>query len=140
MSARTAISQRAGSRLVLSSGTRSIVVQTLPGRSYFRSFAVAWPSDEILQQVAAKLPWMYNCVLIDEVKDPVAPRLEISKRLRRVRNFDVGPQQPGGLSLQNSILDQFVALSVIVVIQGRGGVGSGLGPLAVRHRTQDQTV
>ncbi len=37
---------------------------------YMKSFAAAWPSELILQQLAAKLPWVHNCVLIDKVKDP----------------------------------------------------------------------
>ena len=37
---------------------------------YMRSFAEAWPDAEILQQVAAKLPWFHNCTLLDKVKAP----------------------------------------------------------------------
>jgi predicted nuclease of restriction endonuclease-like (RecB) superfamily len=37
---------------------------------YMRAFAEAWPDDSILQQLAAKLPWFHNCVLLDKVKDP----------------------------------------------------------------------
>jgi predicted nuclease of restriction endonuclease-like (RecB) superfamily len=35
---------------------------------YMRSVAEAWPDESILQQVAAKLPWFHNCVLLDKVK------------------------------------------------------------------------
>lgn len=35
---------------------------------YMRSFALAYPDETILQQVAAKLPWYSNCVLLDRVK------------------------------------------------------------------------
>ena len=38
--------------------------------SYMKAFAEAWPDDSILQQLAAKLPWFHNCVLLDKVKDP----------------------------------------------------------------------
>jgi len=37
---------------------------------YMKAFAEAWPDDSILQQLAAKLPWFHNCVLLDKVKDP----------------------------------------------------------------------
>ena len=33
------------------------------------AFAAAWPDEIILQQLAAKLPWFHNCVLLDKVKD-----------------------------------------------------------------------
>lgn len=39
---------------------------------YMRSFAEAWPSKEILQQVVAKLPWGHHTVLLDKVKDGTA--------------------------------------------------------------------
>jgi predicted nuclease of restriction endonuclease-like (RecB) superfamily len=35
---------------------------------YMRSFAEAWPDSQILQQVAAKLPWGHHMVLLDKVK------------------------------------------------------------------------
>jgi len=35
--------------------------------NYMRAFAVAWPDEAILQQVAAKLPWFHNCMLIDKL-------------------------------------------------------------------------
>jgi predicted nuclease of restriction endonuclease-like (RecB) superfamily len=36
---------------------------------YMRAFAEAWPDREIVQQLAAQIPWGQNCVLIDRVKD-----------------------------------------------------------------------
>ncbi len=36
---------------------------------YMRAFARAWPTESIVQQVAARLPWFHSCVLIDRVKD-----------------------------------------------------------------------
>lgn len=36
---------------------------------YMRSFAEAWGDETILQQVAAKIPWFHNCILLDKVKD-----------------------------------------------------------------------
>jgi len=35
-----------------------------------KAFAEAWPDEAILQQLAAKLPWFHNCVLLDKVKAP----------------------------------------------------------------------
>lgn len=35
---------------------------------YMRSFAEAWPDEAILQQLAAKIPWFHNCVLLDKVQ------------------------------------------------------------------------
>jgi predicted nuclease of restriction endonuclease-like (RecB) superfamily len=37
---------------------------------YMKAFAEAWPDESILQQLAAKLPWFHNCVLLDKVKVP----------------------------------------------------------------------
>ena len=37
---------------------------------YMKAFAEAWPDESILQQLAAKLPWFHNCVLLDKVKAP----------------------------------------------------------------------
>jgi predicted nuclease of restriction endonuclease-like (RecB) superfamily len=37
---------------------------------YMKSFAAAWQDESILQQLAAKLPWFHNCVLLEKVKDP----------------------------------------------------------------------
>lgn len=36
---------------------------------YMKSFALAYPDETILQQLAAKLPWFHNCTLLDRVKD-----------------------------------------------------------------------
>lgn len=36
---------------------------------YMRAFAEAWTDFEIVQQVAAQLPWFHLCTLIDKVKD-----------------------------------------------------------------------
>jgi predicted nuclease of restriction endonuclease-like (RecB) superfamily len=36
---------------------------------YMRSLAEAWPDDEILQQLVAKLPWSHNVRVLDRIKD-----------------------------------------------------------------------
>jgi predicted nuclease of restriction endonuclease-like (RecB) superfamily len=45
----------------------------LSGRSlkYMRAFAEAWPKEQIVQQVAAQLPWGHLMQLLDSVKCPV---------------------------------------------------------------------
>ena len=37
---------------------------------YMRAFAEAWPDREIVQQLAAQIPWGQNCVLLDRLKNP----------------------------------------------------------------------
>ena len=37
---------------------------------YMRAFAEAHPDSQIVQQLAAQLPWYHNCVLLDKVKSP----------------------------------------------------------------------
>jgi predicted nuclease of restriction endonuclease-like (RecB) superfamily len=37
---------------------------------YMRSFAEAYPDEEIVQQTAGLIPWFHNCTLLDKVKDP----------------------------------------------------------------------
>jgi predicted nuclease of restriction endonuclease-like (RecB) superfamily len=36
---------------------------------YMRSLAEAWPDEEILQQLVAKLPWSHNVRILDRIKD-----------------------------------------------------------------------
>ncbi|MCC5875877.1 MAG: DUF1016 family protein, partial [Candidatus Sumerlaeia bacterium] len=36
---------------------------------YMRAFAEAWPDLEIVQQLAAQLPWFHNALLLDRIKD-----------------------------------------------------------------------
>jgi predicted nuclease of restriction endonuclease-like (RecB) superfamily len=37
---------------------------------YMKAFAEAWPNEEILQQLAAKLPWFHHCTILDRAKTP----------------------------------------------------------------------
>jgi predicted nuclease of restriction endonuclease-like (RecB) superfamily len=46
---------------------------------YMRAFAAAWPDPAIVQQLAAQIPWMHNCVLLDRVKDAAAREYYIRK-------------------------------------------------------------
>lgn len=36
---------------------------------YMSAFGEAWPEEQIVQQLAAQLPWFHNCILLDKVKD-----------------------------------------------------------------------
>jgi predicted nuclease of restriction endonuclease-like (RecB) superfamily len=36
---------------------------------YMRSFAEAWPDDQIVQQLAGQLPWFHNVILFTRLKD-----------------------------------------------------------------------
>jgi predicted nuclease of restriction endonuclease-like (RecB) superfamily len=46
---------------------------------YMRAFAEAWPDHEIVQQLAAQIPWGQNCVLIDRLKDAATREFYIRK-------------------------------------------------------------
>lgn len=46
---------------------------------YMRSFAAAWPDRQIVQQVAAQIPWFHNVVLLNKIKD-TATRLWYAKK------------------------------------------------------------
>ena len=36
---------------------------------YMKTVAEAYPDESILQQLAARIPWFHNCVLLEKVKD-----------------------------------------------------------------------
>jgi len=36
---------------------------------YMRAFAAAWPDGDIVQQLAAQIPWFHNCLLLDRISD-----------------------------------------------------------------------
>ncbi len=36
---------------------------------YMRAFAAAWPERQIVQQLAAQLPWFHNCLLLDRLTE-----------------------------------------------------------------------
>jgi predicted nuclease of restriction endonuclease-like (RecB) superfamily len=44
-----------------------------------RAFAEAWPDSEIVQQLAAQIPWGQNCVLLDRLKDAATRAFYIRK-------------------------------------------------------------
>ncbi|GIW92834.1 MAG: hypothetical protein KatS3mg110_0875 [Pirellulaceae bacterium] len=47
---------------------------------YMRAFAAAWPDRQIVQQVAAQIPWFHNCVLLDKVGRPQRVRLWYARK------------------------------------------------------------
>ena len=46
---------------------------------YMKSFAAAWPDEQFLHQLGAKIPWKHNCLLLEKVKDPEARQWYIQK-------------------------------------------------------------
>src|SRR5215831_18836009 len=46
---------------------------------YMRAFAEAWPDAEIVQQLAAQIPWGHNCVLLDRTSDTETREFYIRK-------------------------------------------------------------
>jgi hypothetical protein len=49
---------------------------------YMRSLAEAWPDEEILQQLVAKLPWSHNVRVLDRIKDRPTREVVPSRRPR----------------------------------------------------------
>ena len=37
---------------------------------YMRKFAEAWSNEQLVQQLAAQIPWFHNCVILDQISDP----------------------------------------------------------------------
>lgn len=37
---------------------------------YMRAFAEVYPDEQIVQQLAAQIPWFHNCILLEKVKEP----------------------------------------------------------------------
>jgi predicted nuclease of restriction endonuclease-like (RecB) superfamily len=48
---------------------------------YMRAFAAAWPDREIVQQLAAQIPWGHNCALLDRLKDTETRAFYIRKTI-----------------------------------------------------------
>jgi hypothetical protein len=38
-----------------------------------RKFAEAWSYEQLVQQLAAQIPWLHNCVIRDQISDPDEP-------------------------------------------------------------------
>jgi predicted nuclease of restriction endonuclease-like (RecB) superfamily len=48
---------------------------------YIRAFSEAYPDQQIVQQLAAQIPWFHNCILLDKVKDLNQRRWYIEKTI-----------------------------------------------------------
>jgi predicted nuclease of restriction endonuclease-like (RecB) superfamily len=46
---------------------------------YMRAFAAAWPDRGMVQQLAARIPWFHNCILLDRVSDPAQRKWYVRK-------------------------------------------------------------
>lgn len=62
---------------------------SLRNLSYMRQFAEAYPKKTILQQLAAKIPWGHNMVLIDRIKDSKERLWYVAKVLENGWSRDV---------------------------------------------------
>src|SRR5208282_3473796 len=51
---------------------------------YMRAFAKAWPDHSIVQQLAAQIPWMHNCLLLDRVKEESIRSFYIQNTIQHV--------------------------------------------------------
>ena len=69
---------------------------SLRNLGYMKAFAEAWPDETILQQLAAKLPWFHNCVLLDKVKNTTERHIQQAIQNGWSRNLLV-MQIEGGL-------------------------------------------
>ena len=75
---------------------------------YMRAFAEAWPDEQIVQQVAAQIPWFHNCVLLDKVKQPEQRRWYVRQTIDHgwsrnvlVHQIDSGLYDRQGKALTN---------------------------------------
>jgi predicted nuclease of restriction endonuclease-like (RecB) superfamily len=48
---------------------------------YMKAFAEEWPTRTKVQQLAAQIPWMHNCMLLDKIKDKAARAFYVCKTL-----------------------------------------------------------
>jgi predicted nuclease of restriction endonuclease-like (RecB) superfamily len=75
---------------------------------YMHGFAVAYPNIQIVQQVAAQLPWFHLCMLLDKVKDPIEREWYINEAVRNgwsrnvlVHQIESGLYQRQGQAVTN---------------------------------------
>ncbi|OKH41730.1 hypothetical protein NIES2101_33935 [Calothrix sp. HK-06] len=48
---------------------------------YMRAFAEVYSDEQFVQQAAAQIPWFYNCVILDKVKNNVEREWYIQKTI-----------------------------------------------------------
>ncbi|RZK15753.1 MAG: DUF1016 family protein [Hymenobacter sp.] len=59
-----------------------------------RAFAEAWPDAELVQQVAAPIPWFHNCTLLDKVKAPAEREWYVRQTIENDWGRTLPRQQP----------------------------------------------
>ncbi|HEY9695861.1 MAG TPA: PDDEXK nuclease domain-containing protein [Trichocoleus sp.] len=76
---------------------------------YMRTFAEAYPDQQIMQQLAAQIPWFHNCVLLQKVKDPQERLWYIQKTIEQgwSRNVLVLQIESGLYQRQGSAVTNF---------------------------------
>lgn len=77
---------------------------------YMRAFAEAWPDEQIVQQLAAQIPWFHNCVILDRVKEPQARVWYVDQTVQNgwSRNFLVHQIESGLYKRQGKALTNFI--------------------------------
>ena len=75
---------------------------------YMRAFALAYPNESFVQQVAAQIPWGQHCLLLDKVKDDHERRWYLQQTIehgwsRNIREIQIetGLFQRRGKALTN---------------------------------------
>jgi predicted nuclease of restriction endonuclease-like (RecB) superfamily len=76
---------------------------------YMRKFAETYPDEQIVQQLAAQIPWFHNCVLLDKVKDSTEREWYLCKTLEHgwSRNVLVHQIESGLYHRQGKALTNF---------------------------------
>jgi predicted nuclease of restriction endonuclease-like (RecB) superfamily len=76
---------------------------------YMRAFGEAWPDEQIVQQLAAQIPWFHNCVILDRVKSPVEREWYIRQTIQNgwSRNVLVHQIESGLYRRQGKALTNF---------------------------------
>lgn len=75
---------------------------------YMRAFADAWSDAELVQQLAAQIPWFHNCVLLDKIKDQETRAFYVRKTIENgwsravlVAQIETGLHQRQGAAITN---------------------------------------
>jgi predicted nuclease of restriction endonuclease-like (RecB) superfamily len=89
---------------------------------YMRAFAENYPDSSFVQQVAGRIPWFHNCILLDKVKKP------------KERHYQFRPH-PDHASIRAcpTGLKRPVCLRLPHYWRGGNGTGHGKGPLGANQ-------
>jgi hypothetical protein len=71
---------------------------------YMRTFAVAYPNEEIVQRCAAQLPWCQTMVVLDKIKDQEQRLWYISQSLKNGWSRDILAMQIDSDSVARALL------------------------------------